>query len=260
MNELSILKRYVQIAFKNFVNYRTNFIMVVLYWFVSLGVLVIFWKALFRYLPQGMNVWDFPRLCVLNSVCYISWGLFVLFWGLHQIPQKVINGEVDKYLSRPMSPLTGFLGEGIYLECIYEILSGIISIVLIVVYYSINISFINIIQFSVVIFLSTLVIVLIHGCLSLLAFWFGKIDSLQSILDDLDNFQKYPLVFFPKNIKLFLIFVVPLYFPGSFSTKILLGIPVPSWHWGALIACFIFWGGVFFIMYKRCLIRYEANG
>lgn len=257
---LLILKRFFKIAFCNLTHYRSNFLFVIFYWLISLSILVIFWKVLFQFLPTNIGEWDFPKLCILNSICYISWGFFVFFWGFHQIPQKVVSGGLDKFLTRPISPILGLLGEEIHLEAIYEILAGFIGLFLFSWYYSLLPNLPHFLISLAVLLLGTINIVLFHGAISLSSFWFGKIDSLQHIVDTMDEFQKYPLSFFPRGLHWFLMFMLPLYFPGAFAAKIYLGYSLPLTHWVAFAGSLLIWFGIFFILYNQCLKRYEANG
>lgn len=255
-----ILFRFIRIAFCHLTYFRINFFLIIGYWLISLSVLVIFWKALFQFLPQGIGDWDFPKLCLLNSICYLSWGTFVFFWGLYQIPKKVISGDLDKFLARPISPLIGLLGEGIHLEGIYEMLSGLIGLIAISWYYSLIPTASQVALSLFAMMLGTLALVFLHGVISISSFWVGRIDSLRQIIDSLDEFQKYPLSFYPMNIRWVLMIIVPLYFPGSFAASLYLGIVVPLWHWAALLMTVLFWGGLFCVLYQRGLRRYEANG
>lgn len=260
MKNLLILKRYLRIAFCNLTHSRVNLFGLLFYWFVSLSVLIIFWQALFQYLPAQIGIWDFPKLCILNSICYISWGIFVFFWGLHQIPQKVISGELDKFLARPISPLLGLIGEEIRFIALYEIIAGIISATIFSYYYEIPITLVKTAFASACLLLGTLIMVLVHGCISLSSFWFGRIDSLQQIIDSMDEFQKYPLSFYPKNFRWFLFFVIPLYFPGSLTAQVFLDMPIPAIEWVFFAFAFCFWLAAFLLLYRKCLYHYEANG
>lgn len=255
-----MLYRFFRISTAQLAYYRANFFLVVSYWLVSLFVLVVFWKVLFSFLPKSIGEWSFSQLCILNSLCYISWGFFVFFWGLHQIPQKVIGGTLDKFLARPISPLVGLLGEEIHLEGIYEIIAGISGICLFSWNYGFRPSFGQVFFSFLALIFGTLILVFLHGVISLGSFWFGRVDNLRNIIDTMDEFQKYPLTFYPKSFHFFLMFLVPLYFPGSFAARIYLGMPIPSLHWVFFLLSFLFWAGLFVIVYSQCLKRYEANG
>lgn len=257
---LKILNQYMRIATKNLLQYKVNFVFILIYWALSLSLLIVFWKVLFQHLPESLGDWDFYSLCILNSICYISWGIFVFFWGIHQIPQKVFRGEIDKFLSRPMPVLLGLFGEGLNFTAVYEILAGFLSLLLFTFWQQ---DFPNILQaflFLVALIGGTLAVVLVHGCISLLSFWFGKISFVQSFIDDLDDFQKYPISFYPAKIQYFLIFILPIYFPGSFAAKIYLGLAIPNWHWVAFGVCLLVWSIIFMVLYKACLRKYEAHG
>jgi len=213
-------------------------------------MLIIFWRVIFRFLPDFIKDWDFKRLIGLNSICYISWGFFTLFWGIHNIPEKVIKGELDKFLARPMSIMVGLIGEGIRLEAVYEIFTGIVSLVMITVYYNIRPSLIDIFLGLSALIIGTTVVILVHGTVSLLSLWIGRMEHFQSVIDGFDDFQKYPLEFFPGKIHFFLLYILPLYFPGAFATKLYFGMKIPVWHYVSLLGVLIFWTLAFSLTYK----------
>ena len=179
----------------------------------------------------------------------------MFFWGLHQIPGKVVEGQLDRFLSRPISPLVGLLGEEIHLEALYEIVAGVFSLVLVCAVYSLWPDFGDLLAALAALVAGTLILVLVHGVISLSSFWFGRLEALQSIVDEMDDFQKYPLSFYPRNFRWFLIFVLPLYFPGAFAAKLYLGMEVEARMW-LFLGCL----ALFLILYRRCLAHYEANG
>lgn len=253
-------RRFLRLAVARLAYYRINFLAVVGYWLVSLFVLVVFWKVVFRFLPERLGDWDFPRLCILNSMCYVSWGIFVFLWGLYQIPVKVVSGDLDKYLSRPISPLIGVIGEEIRLEGVYEVTAGIFGVVLFTLTYQLYPTFLHCIECIFAILMGTITLAFLHGSISLAAFWIGRVDSMRYIVDSMDEFQKYPISLFPTGLKFVLMSIVPLYFPGTFAAQIYLGHQPPLWHWVLFGAITLGWSCLFAALYGRCLRRYEANG
>ncbi|MBI3534247.1 MAG: ABC-2 family transporter protein [Deltaproteobacteria bacterium] len=255
-----IFMAFLRIAYANLLHARINFFAIVAYWAVSLGVLIVFWKTLFQFLPVSIGVWNFPRLCILNSFCYISWGVFVFFWGMHRIPEKVVAGQLDKFLSRPIHPLLGLVGEELNLIGVYEVIAGLAALITICIHYAIYPNFVGVLLSTVALVLGTLGIVIVHGVVSLFSFWLGRVDAIQGVLDHFDEFQRYPIDFYSSWLQKILKYIVPIYFPGTFAARIFLNLTV---HWSEWLLLFIVlsvWVGIFIFLYRKCMVRYEANG
>ena len=258
MQSLTLLKVYVTLSLKSLMAFRFQFVSYILHWIISLFINSFFWWIMFKHLPKSIGEWNFYDLCLLNSLCYISWGIFTIFWGFHLIPDKIINGQMDKFLCRPMSPLIGLIGEGFYPSAIYEIISGL-GLVIFFMHlseqaFSLKLIFLS----SLAILMGTYCVILFHAIIALLSLWLGRINILQSMLHELDEFQRYPSNFFPKKISMLLKVGIPLYFPGTFACSILLEKHILPYDWILLIGLCCIFTLLFIFIYSESLKNYVS--
>lgn len=257
---ICLIRAFWKLSFRKLSEFRTNVVLIFTQWIISIAIILVFWKTIFQYI-NVLKDWNFPELAILNAMCYISWGIFILFNGFYALPRKVLRGALDKYLCRPINPLIGLIGEEFRLEAFYQIFAGILIIILVVIAYQLNISPINFLIGIIFMSSATLIIVLIHGVIALSSFWLGKITALQQFLDDFDEFQRYPVNFFPSTLRIFLTFIFPVALAGSYPVSIMLDKTTNWWPWVAvslLLSCL--WFVFFIILWKRALVRYESLG
>jgi ABC-2 type transport system permease protein len=258
MKEFRLFIEFFRIAMKRLVYFRASFVFMLAYWIVSISILFFFWNTVLASQSKILG-WSIGELCFLNSLAYISWGLFVVFWGFRTIPDKVRSGAIDKYLMRPVSPLIAVLGEEIHLTGLYEVFAGCLAMWICIIAFNLKIQLIGIFGALVALFLGTFTILVIHGCVSLLGFWFGRVSAIQKIVDQMDEFQRYPIQFFGGSAQKLLIFVMPVYFPGTLAASSLLGKPALENAFAFLVAVCIFWIAVFILLYRKALVRYESS-
>jgi signal transduction histidine kinase len=110
MEALRLYRRFVGIAIRSRMEYRSDFIVGFLS-VISLNVvnLSIIWVLVSRF--RVMAGWSFWEIVMLYATFLLGHSVYaVLFWHLTRLEDDIIHGRFDQYLVRPCSPLLQFLG------------------------------------------------------------------------------------------------------------------------------------------------------
>ena len=63
---------------------------------------------MFQYVP-ALAGWSIEELLLYTSVISFGEGLGGFFFGFRDMPERILNGEVDKYLVRPVNVMIALL-------------------------------------------------------------------------------------------------------------------------------------------------------
>lgn len=81
----------------------------ILLMFVSRIILLSIWYLFFRAFEE-VNGWYFQQVAVLLAIIAGAYGILqVFFGGLFELPDRIMNGNLDLFLIKPISPLWGLL-------------------------------------------------------------------------------------------------------------------------------------------------------
>ncbi|CAM4118384.1 ABC-2 family transporter protein [Pseudoalteromonas byunsanensis] len=222
--DIKVFFRYLQMSFKDLSVFRSDFVISILHILIYQGIFIIFWDALLGQLNTNLGVWDKGSLALLILVGLVFSSVRMLFFGFTTMSEKVINGDLDKYLCRPISPLMALLAEDTKIWAAgHSLLTCSILFVLLNEVYSFEFEASNFVLFVFSIVAGSLTLVLMEGCIALSAFWFGNIDKLFYLINSFSDFQRYPITLFPKLLQHFLIYVLPIGLVSSVPVMILMG-------------------------------------
>ncbi|MFW9903010.1 MAG: ABC-2 family transporter protein [Candidatus Thorarchaeota archaeon] len=184
----------------------------------------IFWQVVL--IGQAFKNWLLPDILIFSALGYLCWGIASFFFtGIWAMPQKIIEGEIERWLCRPLRhPLLGILFEEVWVGggaffCVSTILLIMVSL-----YYKIRYSFLNILIAFIILIFGMFCLYLLYGTVSsLTGFLIGRANFIQQAFDSLeDNFVRIPATTLPGGIKGILIFGYPVAFISAFPAEVLL--------------------------------------
>ena len=259
---LFLFKRYQIVVWRHQAEYRKEFFIAIIDFFIFAILSLVFWQTIFLYIPELKN-WTFSELAILSVLGSTSWALGSFFAGFWEIPRKVRNGEFDKYLTRPIHPVFALVAEEIQLdECIKGLIVGTFLIYIVATTNKIKIEIINWVLAFVLLIVGTIIISLIKGSVALLVFWIGRTSILNQFifLEDY-NLERYPITVFPKLISYFFTLVLPIAFISTFPAMILLGKTNDTIEiLFSGIFLIIFWLFIIDFIWVRALKHYDSVG
>ena len=218
-----VYRQYWRINLLTALEYRVNFLLWFAFTFVyHAAALAALWIVL-REFPE-MNGWDFPQMAFLYSLWMLAHAVNnTFFLTVGDIPEHVREGEMDRFLVRPLNalfqvlttPQQVFPDELVLAFGVFAMATAI-SLPVIDVWFVLFVPLVVIggalIDFSINLIVAT--------C----AFWFVKVDGLRWIVFQLQQeFTRYPISIYTRGVRLLLTFLLPYafmnYFPATFFLK-----------------------------------------
>ena len=222
---LSVTIYSIKMALLTIVEYPSN----ILGWLLSNPIQFLLGFAAVRFAVEQfgeINGWNYGQLAFLYGISVISHALSMIFFvqgwfmGFY-----VIEGEFDRFLTRPMSVLYQFFFTNINVFGLTDLIPGI----LVFLYGCVKTDF----PFTVTNVVGILVMltgaVLIRGGIYILlgstSFWTKSANDFGQFTQELfDKTTMYPLSMYPESLQLILTFLIPIGWVSFYPTSELLGI------------------------------------
>jgi len=257
-----LLARFALVSFHDMSVFRTDFVMSLLHNLVYQGIFLIFWKSVLAFTASRLGGWTFPELAVLTSFTLVSAAVAQWFVGLQQLSSKILDGDLDKYLCKPVSPLLALLGESVNaLVSFQQLVSAGLLLTAVCLYYRVPLTLGGVAAGLAILALGCATILLIRGCVALSAFWLGDVSRISGLFEISGDFERYPINLFPGWLQGTLTWIVPVGLISTWPVLAFLGKGGPPWAWLAVGAALVlFWSLLFGEIWRRALRRYESFG
>jgi ABC-2 type transport system permease protein len=259
----TLFLHFVRLKIKSQMEYRGAFLIGV--WGQGLGYVadfVLLWLVVQKF--QTINGWTWPEIALLVSLNVFSYALGAsFFYHMTAFDKLIIDGNFDRYLTSPISPLAYLSANQFNIGYIAHFLvSGSFlmwALIQLHIHWSLSMIFFllvilvsgGIIQAAVFIFLGSW------------AFLFTRSQFLFTIYNALRDFISYPISVYSFFIQSLLTFVLPFAFINYYPSLILLSkdnAVFPPWlGWFAPAAAAICFGLSLF-MWKQGMKRYQSAG
>ena len=220
-DKLYIYLRLATAAVKSRMEYRGSFL-------IFFFVLILFYMA--QLLTIGVVVqkfksiggWSMGEMAFLYSLLILSQGLVAsLYSGLVDFSNQVRDGNYDRILVRPLSPLIHVIMNGFEITGVAHIILGVGSFIVANSFLEIHWGFINISMFILVVLGGSLILAGIRIIIAAIAFWAINNNSLVHLfVYSSREFLLYPLNIYSGGVKFLLTFLIPLgfinFYPAHF--------------------------------------------
>lgn len=222
---LSVTIYSIKMALLTIVEYPSN----ILGWLLSNPIQFLLGFAAIRFAVEQfgeINGWNYGQLAFLYGISVISHALSIIFFvqgwfmGFY-----VIEGEFDRFLTRPMSVLYQFFFTNINVFGLTDLIPGI----LVFLYGCVKTDF----PFTVTNVVGILVMltgaVLIRGGIYILlgstSFWTKSANDFGQFTQEIfDKTTMYPLSMYPESLQLILTFLIPIGWVSFYPASELMGI------------------------------------
>ncbi len=258
---MKLIRRFVIISWQEIYVFKFELFMVLLHLLFNTSFVFLFWYSLLSNIKE-LGGWNFSQLAMFSAITLFGESLGGLFFGFRDLPSKIIMGNLDKYLSRPINTLFAVLFESVSIVYfIQQLLVSLILIIIVAINSKISIKVSNIIMSIIVMFIGVLIYNFIYGIITFMAFWFGKIEVFRGLILGLTESKQYPLNIFPIKMRMILTYIVPIAFVSYYPTVILLDKISVNFMFFLKLLVFCFITFILFIKIWRLGIkRYESNG
>lgn len=264
MRALGLYVKFLGIAFRSRLQYRSDFLIAVVGVVVlNTSNLALIWALLQTF--DSIGGWHYWEIAMLYSMWLMSHSInAVFFWHLPTLEDDILQGRFDQYLLRPCSPLLQFLGRELNYMGVGD------SVVAIAIF---NIAYANLgLEWSptqwiffVVSVVSGLVIeTAIAWIVGTVAFWTGRSRSIYGATTRFNILaQQYPLDAFGLWFRVFVTGFLPVAFVNYYPLTVLLNKPNGlGWpilgYLSPLVAIVI--TGLGMLLWQQGLRQYTSSG
>jgi ABC-2 type transport system permease protein len=209
---------------KSLMEYRADFLIGLLGFFVIQGTGIAFLYLVFQRIPS-LNGWSFDEILFIYGFAQLPRGLDHLFtdnlWLL--AGRIIVRGDFDRYLLRPINPLFHLIAERFQPDAFGELIVGIILIIVSLSKLKITFSFMNVVVFIFVVLCGSVIYTSVKLFFASFAFWLKFSQSILFMNYMLADFTKYPISIYSKWIRIILTFIVPFAFTAFFPAGYFVG-------------------------------------
>ncbi len=263
--KIYIYVRLATASIKSRMEYRVSFIifMITLTLFYMAQVLTI-GVVITRF--KTIGGWSMGEMAFLYSLLILSQGLVAsIFSGLIDFSTQVRDGNYDRTLVRPLSPLVQVIMNGFEISGIAHIILGIASFLVANSFLDIRWGFENGLIFILVVLGGSLILAGIRIIIAAIAFWAVNNSSLVHLfVYSSREFLLYPLNIYSGGVRLLLTFLIPLGFINFYPAHYFLGKSTGNlFHPYFIFATFpigLFIYGVSLIIWRYGQDAYESAG
>ena len=262
---MSVTLCNIKMALLTIIEYPSN----ILGWLISNPIQFILGFATIKFVVEQfgeINGWDYGQLAFLYGISVISHALSMIFfvqgWFMGFF---VIEGEFDRFLTRPLSVLYQFFFTNINVFGLTDLVPGILVFIYGCNKTGFSFSAANILGIIVMLIGAVLIRGGIYILLGSTSLWTKSANDFGQYTQEIfDKTTMYPLSMYPEGLQLILTFIIPIGWVSFYPASELLGIETAFSAGGlgvwitlfAGIAVMLVAGAVFKIGMKR----YESAG
>lgn len=258
--KLYIYFRFLSINVKMMLEYKSDFMVMMISGVLTEVLGLIFIWSLYQYIPSigGWNMWD---VIFLYAMIYLTSGIISIFFeGTWSLSFIVNRGDLDRILLRPISPIIQVFTLGIGANGLSNFVLGLIMLYQALIHMDIIWTVPKILFFLILIISSIIIRASVNLAAAASSFWMNSgSNSISMMTLNISEFVKYPITIFGWGIKLIVTLIIPYAFITYYPAIFLLDKP----HWrlallSPLVA--IYCVLVSILIFKAGLRKYESAG
>ncbi len=222
---LDVTACVIKMAFMTIIEYPSN----IAGWLISNPLQFIMGFAIIKFVVESfgqINGWNYGQLAFLYGLSVISHALSMIFfvqgWFMGYY---VIEGEFDRYLTRPVGVLYQFFFMNINIFGVTDLIPGIIVFIYGCVSCGIQADLLFVIQVIIMLAGATFIRGGIYILLGSTSFYTrSAVDFGQYTQEIMDKTTMYPLSMYPESMQFILTYLIPVGWISFYPVSALLGI------------------------------------
>ena len=222
---IDVTMHVIKMAFMTIIEYPSN----IAGWLISNPLQFIMGFAIIKFVVESfgeINGWNYGQLAFLYGLSVISHALSMIFfvqgWFMGYF---VLEGEFDRYLTRPLSVLYQFFFTNINIFGVTDLIPGILVFVYGCVKCGIRVSFFFLLQVFVMLIGAALIRGGIYILLGSTSFHTrSAVDFGQYTQEIMDKTTMYPISMYPECMQFILTFLIPVGWVSFYPASGMLGI------------------------------------
>ena len=262
---LDVTLQVIKMAFLTIVEYPAN----IAGWMISNPIQFIVGFATIKFVVESfgeINGWNYGQLAFLYGLSVMSHALSMIFfvqgWFMGYF---VLEGDFDRYLTRPMSVLYQFFFTNINIFGITDLIPGILVFVYGCIKCAVQVTPLFVLQVLVMLIGATLIRGGIYIFLGSTSFYTKSTTDFGMYTQEImDKTTLYPISMYPESLQFILTYLIPIGWVSFYPVSSLLGIENSVLNGMAVPFVTLFVGllvitlsGLFF---KAGLKKYESAG
>lgn len=209
--KLDLLFEFLKLSIKQSIIYRGTWFLGVLGQFLNYGATIL---SLYIVIISLGNIkgWTAGEILFIYALSLLAYALAAsVFYGpCMMLGDKILNGDFDQTLTKPMNVLTYEIISNFNIGYISHIILGIVLLVIALTKMSLEINAVTIINIIIIVACGALIQASLLIFTSMLSFiMVNGNPALRFIVSKARNFIQYPLNIYPRSIQLILTFVLP---------------------------------------------------
>ena len=222
---LDVTGQNIKMAFLTIIEYPSS----IAGWLISNPLQFIMGYAIIKFVVEQfgqINGWNYGQLAFLYGLSVISHALSMIFfvqgWFMGYF---VMEGEFDRYLTRPMGVLYQFFFTNINIFGITDLIPGIIVFIYGCIMCNIQFSFLFVLQVLVMLIGATFIRGGIYLLLGSTSFHTRSATDFGMFAQEImDKTTMYPISMYPEALQFILTFLIPVGWVSFYPASGLLGI------------------------------------
>lgn len=226
MNPIRAYGLLAAAAFRSELQHRGNFLIMAVGGLCYQGLgLAFIWAVLERF--DSIAGWSLDEIALLYAIRLTAHALWLVpFSALLQVDELLRDGEYDRFLLRPVSPLIQVLSRRTLISGIGDLAGGLALLVVAGRSAPVDWTAPKLAFLPSAVVGGALVEAALQLMVSALAFRARSMSALRLLLDEIiSGFGNYPLSVFDRGVQFATTFVLPLAFIAYLPTSVLLGRP-----------------------------------
>jgi ABC-2 type transport system permease protein len=257
---LSIFFQYVGQYMKTKLQYRADMFVELLSDLLFQGVNLVFILVVFGH-TQFLSGWSREEIIFIYGFFLVPYSLFSAFFNIWDFNERyIVNGEMDRILTRPIHSLFQVILERMELESLFGAITGMIVMGYAASKLNLTFHWYDPLIFMVMVIGGALVYGGIFISLASIGFWSDAKTSIMPTMYNIGNYGRYPVDIYNRVIRFVLTWILPFAFVGVYPSAYFLG--RSEWYGYAFLTPFV--GIVFFVLsvmlWNAGVKRYRGAG
>lgn len=256
-----LFRRYAAISWAEESEYRTDFCSSILLQLLYAAMMIVFWDGLVR-ATGGIPGWDMGDLVMMTGLRMLAGVVSHTFFRMSQLPGKILRGELDRYLTKPAPAVLCLQWERLPVRAMFtETISAIIVMGVAVGGWGFRPAPGGVLPALLLLIVGTMIQICFQTSVAALAFWLGRVDSLQEALSEVDRFRSFPVTLFDRPVRWLLTWVWSFGLIITYPVLLLRGQTEQVWLLlGGGLAVLVLWVLALNRLLEAGLRRYESFG
>jgi ABC-2 type transport system permease protein len=224
MDELRLYPKLIAIAIRARMQYRGDFLTGVLGVFVLTGVNIALIGILLSRFKSlgGWTFWEIVLLYGMWLICHCLNSMF--FFHISSLEEEIVQGRLDQYLIRPVSPLLQFLGREFNYVGVADLAFGIAAFTAAYAQLGLHWGPLAWGYAAVAVVFGAVIEICIILLIASASFWTGRSRALLGLVLQVSHLTpQYPMEIFGYGVRVFITAFVPFAFMNYYPLTVLLG-------------------------------------